>query len=94
MANIVITSNTTSIFLNFGDVVLREKFNVKEKEMHKSEVHIDIGLNDEVIIEYEGVEYPVSFDGANDIAQVDLVDGITPTSNADLRTKLITLKNS
>lgn len=92
MANIIITNGTGSIFLNFGD--LQEKYLIKERELHKSEIHLDLGKNDEIVLDYDGKsEFILSFDGQNG-HQVDLVDGVAPTSNSDLRSKLMTLKNS
>lgn len=89
MANIVITSTTDSIKIDFGDCFIDGKIRVKEAYFGKSKL---IANNNDAYVElFNGVDsFDVSFDGNNGW-QVDTINAVAPTSNSDLAAKLSVL---
>ena len=90
MANIIITSTTNSIKVDFG--IHSTQLNTSKGTWRKSHVLNILLRNDGVMIDIESQpDWLVSFDGAVGTFQIDSVDGVTPTSNSDLYDKLIAL---
>lgn len=91
MANLVITSTTNSISVDFG--VLGVAPYPKKGTWNKNEiVQISLQPSDTFVkvINIGDPEWQVSYDGNNGL-QVDSVAGVAPTSNSDLYTKLVAL---
>lgn len=91
MANIVITSTTNSIKVDFG--VLGTGNIPKKGTWNKNHV-VDFALQpSDTFVKATTIgenEWQLSFDGNNGM-QIDSVDGVAPTSNSDLYNKLIAL---
>lgn len=94
MANTTFTNSGTFILINFGDIDWHKTGGLQEIEIHKEETHINLKKDGIVELNYEGETYPLSYNSNPDAIQVDLVDGVAPTSNEDLKNKLRTLRNS
>jgi hypothetical protein len=91
MANLVVTSTTNSIKVDFG--VLATAANMKKGVWNKSRITFQLALSDthvDVLVIGEP-SWGVSFDGSSSTLQIDSVDGVSPTSNSDLYDKLIAL---
>jgi hypothetical protein len=90
MANIIITSTTNSIKVDFG--VYSTALGVTRGIWKKDHIVNITELTDMVDINFENQpDWKVSFDGVVDTFQVDSLDGVAPTSNTDLYDKLIAL---
>lgn len=91
MANLVITSTTNSVKVDFGVYGVG---NIPLKGTWRKDKIINFSLqlsNAFVIASTIGEpEWQLSYDGTNGM-QVDSVDGVAPTSNSDLYDKLIVL---
>jgi hypothetical protein len=91
MANLVITSTTNSIKVDFG--VLATSANMKKGVWNKNRITFELALLDahvNVLVIGEP-SWGVSFDGSSGTLQIDSIDGVSPTSNSDLYDKLIAL---
>lgn len=91
MANIVITSTTNSIKVDFGDYAA--SLGMSKGVWRKEQVRFNLkpsNLFVEALI-YNEPPFAVSFDGSTGTLQVDSIDTVTPTSNSDLYDKLIAL---
>lgn len=91
MANVVITSTTNTILFVFNTYA--NDIHPEKACWHKSSAHFSLTNNDVFVkaTEDNGQDLDLTFDGANGSMQVDSVDGVAPTSNADLYTKLTAL---
>lgn len=85
MANIVVTSTTNSIKVEFNEVVNPE--GIEAGVWRKSDIRLKRYSNFVKVI--ANGDFDVSFDTA--YLQIDTIDGVAPTSNADLYTKLSAL---
>ncbi len=101
MANVVITSDNSSVFIDNGvyagtegalGVIQKkatfDKSDIRRIALAPSDANVTVWL-----VEH-GVAFILSFDGATGTMQVDSVDGETPSSNSDLYDKLIALKRN
>jgi hypothetical protein len=91
MANIVITSTTNSIKVEFND--LATAVGVKKGVWNKNSITVQLALSDErvrVLLIGEAA-WPISFDGSPETYQIDSVDGNSIKSNSDLYDKLAAL---
>jgi hypothetical protein len=89
MANVVVTSDSTSILVEFNDSA--SVLGLKRRTWRRADV-ININLrSDESIIEVTtsiGQIWLVSYNSVSGALIIDSVNGVAPTSNADLFTKL------
>jgi hypothetical protein len=89
MANVVVTSDSTSILVEFNDT--SSVLAMKRGTWRRADV-ININLrSDESIIEVItsiGQTWLVSYNSVAGALIIDSVNGVAPTSNADLFTKL------
>lgn len=88
MANITITSTTNSIHVNFG--VYSTALETIQQTWNKSAVQNFRQTTDTcIMVTIRGErEWCVTWDGASGSFQIDSINGIAPTSNSDLFTKL------
>lgn len=97
MTNIVITTTTNSIKVDFNDLVFfdeRDDKNYKKGTWAKRDIaDIKLALDDSFVAvqENDGHTWYVSFNGAGETFQVDTVSSVAPTSNSDLYDKLVAL---
>lgn len=91
MANIIITSTTNSIRVNW---CVHAKQWSKET-WHKASIHFYLDVSELHVqaSEDNGTSVLLSYNGATGTMQVDTIDGVAPTSNSDLYDKLIALKS-
>ncbi len=89
MANLVVTSTTNSIKVDFGALNSFADKGVWRKE----EVSFYLKTSAAFIIVkvHNDVPFAISWDGGSGTLQIDSVDGVAPTSNSDLYDKLATL---
>jgi hypothetical protein len=89
MANIVITSTTNSIQVNWN--VHKKQWS--REQWHKSSAHFYLEDAESHVqaSEDNGTTVLLSYNGATGTMQVDSVDGVAPTSNSDLYNKLTAL---
>jgi phage tail tube protein FII len=91
MANLVVTSTTNSIKVDFG--VLGVIPNPKKGTWKKDKVeNIKLEISDTYVrvTTIGEPEWQLSWNGTN-VLQVDSIDGVAPISNSDLYDKLIAL---
>jgi hypothetical protein len=91
MANLVVTSTTNSISVDFG--VLETAANMKKGVWNKSRITFQLALSDthvNVLVIGES-SWGVSWDGSSSTLQIDSVNSVAPTSNSDLYDKLTAL---
>lgn len=89
MPNIVVTSTTNAIKVDFGDYYQTLQFSKATfKKDHIESIKLDTSVQINLDKEYSWV---VTFDGASGTYQIDSVDGVAPTSNSDLYNKLSVL---
>ena len=87
MANITIVSTANSLQIDFGDyaAVLEETKGVWVKSnilsFREKTWYVEVNIIEEK-------QWHVSFDGAVDTFQIDLINTVAPTTNADLFLKL------
>ena len=92
MANVVITSKTNVINVDFGDIQFldkRDNIYVKKGTWAKSDiatVHLEANEDMVTVIERDDFSWKLSYDGFEGTFQVDSVDGTTVTSNSQLYT--------
>ena len=88
MANIVITSTTNSIKVEFNDY--STILNMVKGTWGKSYLQSVLLRTDGVLVDLLAQpDWLVSFDGSVGTFQIDTIDGVAPTSNSDLYDKLI-----
>jgi hypothetical protein len=98
MANIVITSTTNTILVDFGDyegshvatgIIPRKK--IYQKKF--IEFTYPFTGTDHVTATtlFEPASFSISYDGAENTLRIDSIDGQNPENNLDLFTKLSTL---
>jgi hypothetical protein len=87
MANIVVTTTTGSILVDFG--AYSTPLGMSKGVWHK-ETLMNINLRtDGILVDIAGQpDWLVSFDGKVGTFQIDSVDGVAPTSDSDLFDKL------
>lgn len=96
MANIVVTSTTNSILVDFGDYAGTDMPTVgiipnhRTYQKHNIEFRTVGGVVQALLL-HDGKEFPVSYDGATGTLQIDEVNSSAPSSDSDLYTKLIAL---
>lgn len=94
MANIVITSNTNLLFIDFGNYKGQKGFPHKQN-WHKASVHFSLSSGGDFVEVLEDNQSKnncvLSYNGIGDTFQVDSIDGVAPISNSDLYDKLIAL---
>ena len=91
MANLVVTSTTNSISVDFG--VLATAANMKKGVWNKSRITFQLALADahvNVLVIGEP-SWGVSWDGSVNTFQIDTINSVAPTSNSDLYDKLTAL---
>lgn len=87
MANIVITSTTNTISVQFNDY--STMLGMQEGTWAKHAITAIIWVNGYISIFIDDEkEWQVSFDGSGTSLQIDTIDTVTPTSNSDLYNKL------
>ena len=89
MANLVITSTTNSVKVDFGVLGIKHTKGVWRKEqlsffLQPSNAFVIAKILNEV-------PFAVSWNGSVNTLQIDSVDGVAPTSNSDLFDKLSTI---
>jgi hypothetical protein len=91
MANIVITSTTNSINVDFG--VLDSVVGMSKGTWRKEDVSFFLKYNNEFIMVkvHNDTPFAISWNGSTGTLQIDSVTGVAPTSNSDLYAKLIAL---
>jgi len=91
MANLVITSTTNSIKVDFG--VLESATQIAKGVWRKEEVSFFLKPSSEFIMVkvHNDTPFAVSWDGSSNTLEIDSVDGVAPSSNSDLYDKLIAL---
>lgn len=90
MAKIVITSTTNSIEVVFNDY--STALGMTDGTWNKNHVKNFLRRPTSVVATIGGeVEWLLTFDGAVGTFQVDTVDGVAPTDDDDLYTKLIAM---
>lgn len=94
MANVVITSTTNSIKVDLGVYGAVPAVDYSNVTIRKDKI-IDIKLKNsgsfvEAVVQDDG-KWTISFNPVGNALVVDTVDGVAPTSNSDLYTKLIAL---
>jgi hypothetical protein len=88
MANIVVTSTTNSIKVEFNDY--STILNMAKGTWGKGYIQSVLLRTDGVLVDLLGQpDWLVSFDGSVGTFQIDTIDGVAPTSNSDLYDKLI-----
>jgi hypothetical protein len=89
MANIVITSSTNLVKVDWG--IYATSFS--KESWHKSSLHLFLnnGNNYVQVSEDNGTGIALTYIATTNAFIVDSVDGVAPTSNSDLYDKLITL---
>lgn len=92
MANITVTSTTNDIRVDFGDLASPQNLPIKGTWLKLNVIRISLEFDNEFVkvTTIGEPEWQLSYNGLNGM-QVDLVNGVEPTSNADLYTKLIAL---
>jgi len=91
MANIVITSTTNSINVEFN--TYSSGVGMTKGAWNKTRITFQLEYADnfvDVLVIGEP-SWPISFDGSTGTLQIDSINGVAPTSNSDLYTKLIAL---
>lgn len=91
MANLVVTSTTNSILVDFG--VLSTSAGIEKGAWRKDRITFRLALSSayiDVIVVGEPA-WAVSWNGSSGTLQIDSVDGVAPASNSDLYTKLSAL---
>ena len=87
MANIVVTSDTNTIMVNFGDMA--QLFGIKKGCFNRNHISESIELYDGGVLvtmlaeHAKASAYLISFDGVAG-AKVDNVNGVVPSSNSGL----------
>ena len=91
MANIIVTSSTNSIKVDFG--TYSSSLGMAKAVWRKNDVHFNLrhGSDFAEAVVYNENAFALSFDGSTGTLQVDSVDGVAPSSNSDLYDKLIAL---
>ena len=91
MANIVVTSTTNTILVDFG--VYSTSLGISKAVWQKVDVRFELkdGNTFVNVLVNQKPSFAVSFDGSTNTLQVDTVGGVAPTSNSDLYDKLTTL---
>jgi len=89
MANIVITSSTNLIKVDWGTYATK----YSKEIWHKSSLHLFLnnGNNYVEASEDNGTGTTLSYSATTNCFIVDSVDGVAPTSNSDLYDKLVAL---
>ncbi len=92
MANLVITTTSNRINVEFNSYAENERWKTK---YFNTSILIEVGLtDDETSVQVQipsASTLQLSFDGNGNTLQVDTVNGIVPTSNSDLALKLSVL---
>jgi len=91
MANIVVTSTTNTIKVEFN--AYASTIGTSKGTWNKTRITFELKYSDtfvKVLVIGEP-NWAVSFDGSTGTLQIDSVNGVAPTSNSDLYDKLITL---
>lgn len=90
MANITITSTDSALTVNYGDY--SQIIGLKTEKMNRSNVSIALS-EDGTYIEFNMTKWGLwlSHDGHGATRKVDSVNGVAPTSTADLFDKLASL---
>lgn len=92
MANIVITSTTNSVIVDFNDyaaILKTEKQSWPKRVIQNFRKLYPSGCI--IVSMLQEKEWCVSWDGSPGSFQIDSIDGVTPTSNSDLFDKLTAL---
>jgi len=89
MANIVVTSTTNSIKVDFGVLNTFADKGVWRKE--EVSFYLKTGASFIIVKVHNDTPFAVSWDGSTGTLQIDSVGGVAPTSNSDLYDKLIAL---
>lgn len=92
MANIVVTSTTTKVSADFG--ALSSAIGLSKGTWHKDDITsiaLGNGSNWVEVHTKDGHDWKVCYTAYADSLVVDSVDGVAPTSNSDLYTKLVAL---
>lgn len=96
MANIVITTGTNTIKVDFGVYGNTDAppFGIvpEKKCYQKADANFAV-INAKVyaMMDRYSFDIPVSWDGAAGTYQIDSIDGVAPVSDSDLYTKLIAM---
>lgn len=98
MANLVITSKTKSILVDFGDFANLEdvdgrKATYKRDDisvvwMEKDDAFVNVKMKDSVTTTH----WKVSYNGDAGVFIIDSIDGVVPTDNDDLFDKIDALR--
>jgi len=89
MANIVITSSTNLVKVDWG--VYATKFSKETWHKHSLHVFLNASGNYVEISEDNGTGVSFSYIATTNCFIVDSIDGVAPTSNSDLYDKLVAL---
>ena len=91
MANITVTSTTNSISVEFNDY--SSSLGTSKSTWNKTRITFGLKHSNsfvQVLVLGEP-NWAVSYDGSAGTLQIDSVNGVSPSSNSDLYTKLIAL---
>lgn len=90
MANIIITSTTNSIKVDFG--VYATQLEMIKATWQKRDLMSFVLRPDGILVDISHqVDWLVSFDGSVGTLQIDSIDAVAPISNSDLYDKLTAL---
>lgn len=91
MANIVVTTTGDIFNIDFG--VYDAAVKMKKSTFIKTKVRFELMVSDAFVrVSVQDMQdFAVSFDGSAGTLQIDLINGVAPTSNSDLYDKLALL---
>lgn len=89
MANVIVTSTTNSILIDFG-AYYPAIINTRKIALTKAHIIFSYRSNF-VELHIEPNDLAISFEGGENTMKVDSINGVAPTSNSDLYDKLIAL---
>lgn len=91
MANLVITSTTNTVSVEFNDYTTSS--GIKKGIWHKERIIFQLMPSDAFVkvLVLNEASWSVSFNGSTGTLQIDTVDTVAPVSNSDLYIKLVAL---
>jgi len=88
MANLVVTITDTTLIITGN--LLSDTFGFTSRTYNKQDLFLENNTTDILFAKYGDSQVRLSYNGIANTMQVDSVDGATPSSNADLLSKLTT----
>lgn len=92
MANIVVTSDANTVIVDFG-AYYPTNYPVSKAYYNRNDIQkVELFANNVTVHVLNGSkDWYLSYDGKADTFQVDSVDGVAPTSDSDLASKIAAL---